>query len=86
MKINVLSCVAALVIIVVFLIGGILIALLILYMRIREESEASIQAFCSDVGGFIAYTTTLTNPIPSEYDKAVANVLLTIAGSVILFF
>ena len=77
MKINVSSCVAALVIIVVFLIGGILIALLILYMRIREESEASIQAFCSDVGGFVVYTTVLTNPIPSEYDKAVANVLLT---------
>ncbi len=77
MKINVSSCVAALAIIVVFLVGLMLIALLILYMRIRDESEASIQAFCSDVGGFITYTTVLTNPIPSEYDKAVANVLLT---------
>nr|QBK91826.1 MAG: class 3 lipase [Pithovirus LCPAC304] len=68
---------AALVIIVVFLVGGIFIAFLILYIQIREESTASIQMFCSDVDGFIAYTTTLTNPIPSEYDKAVANVLLT---------
>jgi len=77
MKVNVSSCIVAILIILVFLVGGILIAFLILYRRVREESQASVQAFCSDVDGFIDYTTKLTNPIPEIYDKSTANFLLT---------
>lgn len=77
MKVNVSSCVVAILIILVFLVGGILIAFLILYMRVREESEASVQAFCSDVDGFIDYTTKLADPIPKMYDQSTANFLLT---------
>jgi len=58
-------------------VGGVLLAFLILYTRIRKESEDSIKAFCSDVDGFIKYTGNLSNPVPEGYDQPTAAFLLT---------
>ena len=76
-QIQVSTCVTGVVLIIIFLVGGFLLALLILYFRIRKESEDSIKAFCSDIKEFIKYSGGLPNPIPDGYDPDTAAFLLT---------
>jgi len=76
-EVNVAVCVIVIILILVLLVGGILIAFFILYSRLQAESEEAVRAFCTDVGGYLPYNTTLTNPITDEYSKDVANFLLT---------
>jgi len=77
MKISGWSCFLIILFLVVFLLVGLLAGFFVLYVRIQRESEASIQAFCSDVGGFVSYgDARLTNPISSEYNQTTAKFLL----------
>jgi len=76
-QIQVSTCVTAVLVIIIFLVGGFLLTFLILYIRIREESEESIKAFCSDVNGFLKYSDSLPNPISDSYDPVTASFLLT---------
>lgn len=78
MKISGWSCFLIILLIVIFLLVGLLSGFFVLYIRIQRESEASIQAFCSDVGGFVSYgNSRLTNPISIDYDQTTAKFLLT---------
>ena len=76
-KIEASTCVTAVLIILILLVGGVILAFFILYSRIRKESEDSIKAFCSDVKGFIKYMGNLSNPVPDGYDQTTAAFLLT---------